>query len=80
MKPCRLNWIFFLFVFVFLLSSPVYAQIPFYTDDADITKKGKFHFEFFNAHDWLQKTASSANLFGEWSPKDALRRGISWMK
>ena len=31
------------------------AQLPFYTDDADTTDKGKFHFEFFNEHDLLQK-------------------------
>ena len=39
---------------LFLFSSPVSAQIPFYTDDADTTPKGKFHIEFFNEHDWLQ--------------------------
>jgi len=33
----------------------VCAQIPFYTDDADTTSKGKFHFEIFNEHDVLQK-------------------------
>ncbi len=57
MKPCRLNWIFFLVTFVFVSSSHVYGQIPFYTDDADTTEKGKFHFEFFNEHDWLQKSS-----------------------
>src|SRR5882757_2518692 len=35
----------------------IQAQIPFYTDDADTTEKGKFHFEFFNEHDWLQKSS-----------------------
>lgn len=31
------------------------AQLPFYTDDADTTDKGKFHFEFFNEQDILQR-------------------------
>jgi len=30
------------------------AQQPFYTDDADVTPRGKFHFDFFNEYDWLQ--------------------------
>ena len=33
------------------------AQLPFYTDDADTTPKGKFHLEIFNEHDWLQKSS-----------------------
>ncbi|GAC1446680.1 MAG: hypothetical protein NVSMB56_07660 [Pyrinomonadaceae bacterium] len=37
------------------MTSIVHAQAPFYTDDADTTDKGKFHFEFFNEHDVLQK-------------------------
>jgi hypothetical protein len=55
MRPCRLKWI--LLVVIFLSASHAYAQIPFYTDDADTTEKGKFHFEFFNEHDWLQKSS-----------------------
>jgi hypothetical protein len=40
---------------VFCVSAlPTQAQLPFYTDDADTTAKGKFHFEFFNEHDLLQ--------------------------
>jgi len=31
------------------------AQLPFYTDDADTTEKGKFHLEIFNEQDLLQK-------------------------
>lgn len=31
------------------------AQLPFYTDDADTTDKGKFHVEFFNEHDILAR-------------------------
>src|SRR5687768_8023051 len=33
------------------------AQQPFVTDDADTTPKGKFHFEFSNEFDLLQKSA-----------------------
>ena len=33
------------------------AQQPFVTDDTDVTAKGKFHFEFSNEFDWLQKSA-----------------------
>ena len=57
MVPCRPKWMLVLVWSVLLSSSCVYAQIPFYTDDADTTEKGKFHFEFFNEHDWLQKSS-----------------------
>jgi Putative MetA-pathway of phenol degradation len=33
------------------------AQQPFYTDDADVTPKGKLHFEFSNEFDWLQRSS-----------------------
>lgn len=33
------------------------SQIPFYTDDADTTPKGKFHLEIYNEHDVLQKSS-----------------------
>ena len=33
------------------------AQQPFITDDADVTPKGKFHFEFSNAFDLLQRSS-----------------------
>ena len=39
-----------------LCSATAYSQIPFYTDDADTTPKGKFHFEMFNEHDVLPKS------------------------
>ena len=32
------------------------AQQPFFTDDADVTPKGKFHFEFSNEYDVLQRS------------------------
>ena len=56
MLPYTFKFIFLLLTFVFL-SSPASSQIPFYTDDADTTPKGKFHIEFFNEHDWLQKSS-----------------------
>ena len=30
------------------------AQMPFYTDNADVTDNGTLHFEFFNEYDALQ--------------------------
>jgi hypothetical protein len=36
------------------------AQLPFYTDDADTTEKGKFHLEIYNEHDILQRGAYPA--------------------
>lgn len=44
-------------ILLFALSVIVSAQKPFYTDDADVTEKGKFHFEFGNRFDWLQRSA-----------------------
>jgi hypothetical protein len=60
MNSFRIKRFIFLVTFAFLSSSDVEAQIPFYTDDADTTEKGKFHFEFFNEHDWLQKSSYPA--------------------
>ncbi len=40
---------------LFFLSVPALAQQPFVTDDADVTPKGRFHFEFSNEFDWLQR-------------------------
>ena len=39
----------------FLVSAAVQAQQPFVTDDADVTPKGRFHFEFSNEFDLLQR-------------------------
>jgi hypothetical protein len=46
-----------LVVLVSVAATPAWAQIPFYTDDADTTERGKFHLEFANEHDWLQKSS-----------------------
>ncbi|MGC1423607.1 MAG: hypothetical protein WA815_14735 [Terracidiphilus sp.] len=35
-------------------SGPMLAQMPFYTDNADVTDRGTLHFEFFNEFDGLQ--------------------------
>ena len=55
MLPCKLLSACFVVAVVCL--STTYAQLPFYTDDADTTSKRKFHFEFSNQHDWLQESA-----------------------
>jgi len=39
---------------VLLWPSAAAAQQPFYTDDADVTPRGKVHFDFFNEYDWLK--------------------------
>jgi hypothetical protein len=36
------------------LTGPLVAQMPFYTDNADVTDEGTLHFEFFNEYDGLQ--------------------------
>lgn len=38
------------------------AQLPFYTDDADTTEAGKFHFEFYDEHDILQRALYPARM------------------
>ncbi len=35
-------------------TGPLLAQMPFYTDNADVTDRGTLHFEFFNEFDGLQ--------------------------
>lgn len=48
---------------LFLIAAAVFscltvaAQQPFVTDDADVTPKRKFHFEFSNEFDWLNANA-----------------------
>ncbi|HEX8920877.1 MAG TPA: hypothetical protein VF766_05340, partial [Pyrinomonadaceae bacterium] len=51
--------IVFALVCLFLLTPACVAraQQPFVTDDADVTEKGKFHFEFSNEFDLLQPAA-----------------------
>lgn len=40
-----------------LVASTAEAQQPFVTDDADVTPQGKFHFEFSNESDLLQRSS-----------------------
>src|SRR6266576_4642883 len=42
---------------LFFISSIAQAQQPFYTDDADVTPRGHFHFEFSNEIDLLQRSS-----------------------
>ncbi len=42
---------------LFLVSAAVQGQQPFVTDDADVTPKGRFHFEFGNEFDLLQRSS-----------------------
>src|SRR5215813_393746 len=44
-------------ILLLFAASPGHAQIPFYTDDADTTDKGKVHIEAFNEHAWLQRSS-----------------------
>jgi Putative MetA-pathway of phenol degradation len=37
-------------------AGPLFAQLPFYTDDPDVTDRGVLHFEFFNEYDALQSS------------------------
>ena len=37
-------------------SPALLAQMPFYTDNADVTEQGTLHFEFFNEYDGLQSS------------------------
>lgn len=60
------------------------AQIPFYTDDADTTERGRFHVEFFNQYDVLQKSAypaksqNTANFTLNYGLTDRLELGINF--
>jgi hypothetical protein len=46
-----------LFCLAFAATTATHAQQPFLTDDADVTDKGRFHFEFSNQFDVLQRDA-----------------------
>jgi outer membrane putative beta-barrel porin/alpha-amylase len=41
----------------FLIPASAYSQQPFVTDDADVTPRGHFHFEFSNEFDLLQRAS-----------------------
>src|SRR5215467_10813151 len=40
----------------FCAAVPVQAQLPFFTDDPEVTARGTLHFEFFNEFDGLQSS------------------------
>ena len=46
-----------LVLFLLVIPSRSLAQQPFYTDDADVTDKKKFHFQLSNEYDILQRSA-----------------------
>lgn len=45
-----------LFALLYFTSAAAYAQQPFYTNNADTTAKGKFHFQVSNEFDVLQRS------------------------
>jgi hypothetical protein len=45
---------------VLFCSTCVWAQQPFYTDDADVTERHRFHAEISNQQSWLQRSARPA--------------------
>jgi hypothetical protein len=47
-------WLLLSFIGTLGRASVATAQQPFYTDDADVTARGKVHIECFDEHDWLQ--------------------------
>src|SRR2546423_15449728 len=50
-----------LVVVAIVLAPSIHAQQPFTTDDTDVTPRYKFHFEYSNEYDLLQR-ASFPNL------------------
>jgi hypothetical protein len=56
-KPDTLSRLRFVLLLLVLGGATVQAQQPFVTDDADTTPKGRFHFEFSNEFDWLQRSS-----------------------
>ena len=58
-RPCAaassFRLLLLLTFFLFLLVPSALAQQPFYTDDADVTERGKFHLQFSNEYDVLQR-------------------------
>lgn len=47
---------FFLLILGAWCASLLHAQLPFYTDDSEVTEAGTLHFEFFNEYDGLQSS------------------------
>src|SRR5882724_11245141 len=57
--PLNHRWLFLILplVVTLFLDYPARGQTPFYTDDADVTPRGHFHFEFSNEFDLLQRSS-----------------------
>ena len=45
-------------VFLFAAAAPIWAQQPFLTDDAEVTPRTEWHFEYFNQYVSLSKNAA----------------------
>jgi outer membrane putative beta-barrel porin/alpha-amylase len=58
--PTRFRLVLALALLLWIVPLTARAQQPFVTDDADVTPKGKFHVEFSNEHDLLQRSAFPA--------------------
>lgn len=48
------KWPLLLVLGALYAAAPLLGQMPFYTDNADVTDRGTLHFEFFNEYDGLQ--------------------------
>jgi len=59
-------WIWLLPLALICSAQPLRAQLPFYTDNPQVTDKGTFHFEFFNEYDGLQ-LSQYPNLHQNWA-------------
>jgi len=59
-------WIWLLLFAAILGPQPLLAQLPFYTDNPQVTDQGTFHFEFFNEFDRLQ-SSQYPDLRQNWS-------------
>jgi hypothetical protein len=53
----QLTWACLAIAIVFISTTSIHAQLPFYTDDTDTTDKHKFHLELSNETDWLQESS-----------------------
>jgi len=56
-KPQSLSSLIFILLLVVLSAATAKAQQPFYTDNADVTDKKKFHLQISNEYDILQRAA-----------------------
>lgn len=54
MRPPLCTWL--LLLTIVCTAQPLLAQLPFYTDNPQVTDAGAFHFEFFNEFDRLQSS------------------------